>query len=727
MILALLLSVSIASEKTDTFMTIPQWMPSSVASSDTFGSSDHASASHRISSNTLAAVESIFDAYYERAYFMSASGINDRSWNTGIYGANDFRHMSFSAGANVAIMNYRNGERVFPYTRRIVDWDWIDKFTGMSDNERAITKLIDYDNRVLSRDNWNLVDLVYWSSSRMPYARLPPEYEWSHNVPSTNVFASCRPILAYAIDTSLHINGLYRDNTEKYPVPYLFKMADYNYYIKRIKEEIPELKIETTVIDLMNDSFGGNAESGFMDKSRRLKPDDYVNENTVTNSSILATASRALAMMDRTYVLPHLDNTISISNTTKSAIGRLNAYMSGSMNCTGLSIPYRSSSGTFTCLPVRDSDMSIDKTESTNITTTTYQVAPDARRDRGRFNGSSTSISTTDPVSAAGYYVALPITFFLGSRVHSSLIGTNNASIYVYGNGADGAVVSLVKADSSQELIDSLMHEIPAWSLDGTIYSGYEIEKRSSSSITQIINDNISKGIIKDAIPCGSAHDTSRIVNSYASFLCFACEYVHRSGYDAIRYDQEVNYLSVLPYSIYYQSTFNSMTGGMIYSKDRFRTVNYVNARNYSRQKIIDEIGLINQNWLSPGNICSVSTSMVDDRQRGNYIYIRGGTFSLNVNIDGYSEDLVVEVTEYFDNAEINRIGHVSDGGNITWFDSDSSIVISVDIVSFNDEGIGFQINREEYPDDQAVSMDAVACPLVTTDWNWKSLKMSNQ
>ena len=68
----LLLALAITSRSIGSFIATPEWMPMAVDSTHSIGSDDHV-VSFRLSSEDQAAVEAIFDAYYERAFCFSDS------------------------------------------------------------------------------------------------------------------------------------------------------------------------------------------------------------------------------------------------------------------------------------------------------------------------------------------------------------------------------------------------------------------------------------------------------------------------------------------------------------------------------------------------------------------------------------------------------------------------------------------------------------------------------
>lgn len=83
-ILAAILALSISSDKIDTFMHLPDWFPTSVDAEHTFGSDEHTNCTHRTTIDTLASVESVFDAYHERVFYTSDSF--PPNWDSSVYG-----------------------------------------------------------------------------------------------------------------------------------------------------------------------------------------------------------------------------------------------------------------------------------------------------------------------------------------------------------------------------------------------------------------------------------------------------------------------------------------------------------------------------------------------------------------------------------------------------------------------------------------------------------------
>lgn len=176
MMLPLVLALSISSEKIDTFMHVPDWMPTEVAPSNTFGSSEHTNASRRVTADTLAAAESVFDAYHERVLFASeARNVYAEGWDTSVYGP----RLSLANGQQVWFTNTLEGaehacyaypfatngwQRAVPDTRRLVEFDNLRRLGGY------IPKLFRRQDVpfLFKGDTWGTNRLVMFGSSWGP-------------------------------------------------------------------------------------------------------------------------------------------------------------------------------------------------------------------------------------------------------------------------------------------------------------------------------------------------------------------------------------------------------------------------------------------------------------------------------------------------------------------------------------------------------------------------------
>lgn len=123
---AALLVSSLRSDKIDTFMHLPSWMPYSVDAEHTFGAGDLRE--RRISDQTLAAVESVFEAYHERVFYASESRSND--WDRATYGprATDMQQMWFTnvmGTGSCFVYSTWSGRyaRATPDSRRLLEFD----------------------------------------------------------------------------------------------------------------------------------------------------------------------------------------------------------------------------------------------------------------------------------------------------------------------------------------------------------------------------------------------------------------------------------------------------------------------------------------------------------------------------------------------------------------------------------------------------------------------------
>lgn len=187
-ILSLLLALSISSEKIDTFMHLPDWFPTAVGSEHTFGSADHLNATHRTTLDTLAAVESVFDAYHERVFYASDSFAPD--WDRGIYGPKPaeglqtvwFTNTLVSAPGCFVYSSWTNSwPRAAPESRRLLEFanvfalaKWLPDLFGM----RTGTPWLD------KGETWGTDRTVMFASSWGPGKKsVPDDVPWTEARP----------------------------------------------------------------------------------------------------------------------------------------------------------------------------------------------------------------------------------------------------------------------------------------------------------------------------------------------------------------------------------------------------------------------------------------------------------------------------------------------------------------------------------------------------------------
>ena len=321
------LAVSMSSSKIDTFMTLPDWMPTSVDAEHTFGSDAHSNASHRVTADTLAAVESIFDAYHERVFFTSEGRSND--WDVAEYGP---RPTSEESLKYVNLTNFPAAERVWAYassstdatrgiratpdTRRLVEFDNLiglskrirDDFFGAGDHDAYGN----YGELIFMRyrPTWTCENTTYderrivmLGSSLMPGAFRPDTFDWRDGFPTPDEWTftnCCIPFAECAADAFL--------SDEYYPSP-----DNLNYFHRkwlgridcgeleheatasggesffvRIQKARPWLK--NTVGDLITSNFpNSNPCKGIDNHTRRMIVDDkLVPSVTIVTNVVLS-------------------------------------------------------------------------------------------------------------------------------------------------------------------------------------------------------------------------------------------------------------------------------------------------------------------------------------------------------------------------------------------------------------------------------------------------------
>jgi len=729
MIASIILAVSISSSCITNFMTLPTWMPTSVSSADTFGSADHATASHRVTSNTLAAVEALFDAYYERVYFKSAAGVNDRMWNVREYGPRDFAHMSFTNGTTYVdpLFNYRNGNRTVPDTRRLIEFPLIMSLASY------LESLVESVSWMIERNNWgdSRNEDSFWSSSATGTYRLPHAYEWSSSPPPKQSFENrCIPILSYAPDPYLNrYNRSY--NYSLYPLPRMYEKADVQYYNNVIQRLLPSLERHSKFTELIDTTFGGSSENGMADRSRRLNPDEHVDSVWNTNSTLIATECRVLAMLDRTYDFPTYKQDNYITNTTKSATTTADYFYYGLI--TGLSITFTGgASGTFTCDEFTDSDLEFDMSiVSTNVDTECFQII-DSTKDRARFGGTSTSISQSCHTFNRAGSIARISDLFGAVALNENYLGIVDVNLTCLELNRILSIC-ITAADRSNYTLSGYVIFKPEL-LEGSsfyIYQNIGISRSCKSSWTHPPTLQDAVKILPATLPCGSAFLSGRVNQSTASFLGWICRYWN-SDCTSGNIESDVTYGN----SISGVSTVDAHTriSNISLSDNNSLRNAYVSSRIENRRKVFELMSEACPDWQNVTHLSSFNEGFISSDHAGERVVINGGSFVFNISLDGYSpgsiDNFVAEIEEVEDGdsiigraMKIKRLGYTS-GGVVRWFDDSADIRYSISF-SVNDEGYGYSLS-DSAADMNAVSIDSCSIPMVTTDWNWKALKMSN-
>lgn len=308
------LAVSISSEKIDTFMTLPDWMPTSVDAEHTFGSDERTNVSRRVTADTLAAVESIFDAYHERVFFTSEGRSNN--WDVAEFGP---RPTSESSLANVSVTN-RDSFRVYAYgvstndtprgiravpdTRRLVEYG---NLIGLAAKLRDDVFDADWHpHGVLETDGifmeyrptwapresgyYDEYRQVYIGSSAMPGNLRPDEFDWRSGIPYLDEWAvtnCCLPFAeccgsdvfkdgqGYALSTRAYLHRRWLERIDCGHLSFDSTSGGHS-YLRRLDDSRPWLP-ESTVSQVIDSKFpSGSAESGIMNFTHRLVPDDYM-------------------------------------------------------------------------------------------------------------------------------------------------------------------------------------------------------------------------------------------------------------------------------------------------------------------------------------------------------------------------------------------------------------------------------------------------------------------
>ena len=285
---SLVLAVSILSEGIGDFMKLPGWMPVSVDAEHTFGSAAHSNASRRITADTLAAVEAIFEAYHERVFFSSEGLSND--WDVAEYGAqvvsnSDLRAVSFTDGVDRISFRYNPSDRTVPDTRRLVE-----TMTNLPNAYPTMLEdLVEVGTPLLSRGGTWLSDdrdgRIRFACSAFSMSGLPDPFEWSEGRwPSNHSMLGCLvPFNGYRVvydDFGLPLYGWpVRGRRTDRSIGYSL-MED---VLQRSEDLMAAFDVyrdytyvTNDVTREMADLYGNQTNAVYGTFTRRLAPDEYI-------------------------------------------------------------------------------------------------------------------------------------------------------------------------------------------------------------------------------------------------------------------------------------------------------------------------------------------------------------------------------------------------------------------------------------------------------------------
>ena len=298
-ILAAILALSISSDKIDTFMHLPDWFPTSVDAEHTFGSDDRTNCTHRTTLDTLASVESVFDAYHERVFYASEGRSND--WNRAVYGPRptDLQRLWFtnaeSAASCFVYSTWTNDwPRATPDSRRLLE------FNNVFGLARCIQPLFERRSETtpwLDKGvTWGVDRDIMFGSSWGPTNSTLPSIEWTENASfCPDLSSSCVPLCYCATDSVFHtlspsadgflydllkgldshFNALYRIEggpQPEYPVSTNGWLAEWH----NSGAWTNSLAAKTSVPGIITNHFPlAGPEYAMTNHTRRLVPDDY--------------------------------------------------------------------------------------------------------------------------------------------------------------------------------------------------------------------------------------------------------------------------------------------------------------------------------------------------------------------------------------------------------------------------------------------------------------------
>lgn len=298
---AAILALSMSSDRIGNFMKLPDWLPDHSDSASTFGSSGHSNATHRITEQTLSAVESVFEAYHERTFYASEGRSN--TWDRSVYGprpsGSDLLDQWFTnttdTATNVFIYStWTNAyQRAVPDSRRLLEFDnlfrlseWIRPFVERRTGPPWLDK----------GATWGMDRDIMFGSSWGPADGGLPSVDWTPNQSfRPDLASSCVP-LCYCMTNSVfgpdeqtadgflwdilkdldsNFNALYR--IEGGPLPmYSVNTNGYLAEWHNLRAWTNSAASKMSVPGIITNMFpNAGPETGLFNLTRRLAPDDY--------------------------------------------------------------------------------------------------------------------------------------------------------------------------------------------------------------------------------------------------------------------------------------------------------------------------------------------------------------------------------------------------------------------------------------------------------------------
>lgn len=323
-----LLALSISSEEIDAFMHLPDWFPTSVDDEHTFGSDEHTNCTHRTTLDTLAAVESVFDAYHERVFFASEGRSND--WSQAVYGPRptNLQRLWFTNAENSAscfvYSTWTNAwPRATPDSRRLVEFDnafelsrWLPDLFGRRKHAPWLDKGF----------TWGLDRDIMFGSSWGPTNNTLPSVGWTENGSfRPDLAASCVPLCYCATDSVFNVSSpssdgflydLLKGLDSNFNALYRIEGGPWPEYSVRTNGWLAEwhnsgkwtnsVAAKTSVPGIITNSYPlAGPEAGMTNLTRRLVPDDYVIVD-VTNIEHVVNTEYFNVHIDYIYERPRL-------------------------------------------------------------------------------------------------------------------------------------------------------------------------------------------------------------------------------------------------------------------------------------------------------------------------------------------------------------------------------------------------------------------------------------
>ena len=280
--------------------------PSSVSSVHTFGSSDRTNASHRITREDVASVETLFEAYFERVFFASEGLSNN--WDVAAYGPRAMTDqflcdVSFAAsnGGDRVTFEYTPVSREMPGTLRFADTNLVNVWDGMVLNlllrGAGEAKLLD--RGPTWGDHTSLPDRrVWWSSSILPFAEFPGEFDWTEGPwPDGHSFVSnFVPVCAFQPREDGPDRGFPWYPDVRHTVHFADELFSWNEVLRDTASYRSALGVDrlgqadyrfvtNTLPDVLSSAFGYPPDDAYGGYVARLVPDEYVDVDAVESTS----------------------------------------------------------------------------------------------------------------------------------------------------------------------------------------------------------------------------------------------------------------------------------------------------------------------------------------------------------------------------------------------------------------------------------------------------------